>query len=180
MTPLDWLVRKTLTKTNKEYCYTARAFWRIWSQVTFQTSIFFLFLFLFFCWPFKDGLICQSSVIVYMPFCLVIVHHASLPLPMPLEDCFIIVVLRIYQTVQFLTLNEPKRQKQIFWHARPTHPRSLIRVFVVRMKTICILGYPKCAQLRFWSDCANAQADLNLRGAHMFGCRSLITMVMSL
>ena len=30
-----------------------------------------------------------------------------------------------------------------------------------------ILGYPKCAQWRFWSDCANAQADLNLRWAHM-------------
>ena len=26
-----------------------------------------------------------------------------------------------------------------------------------------ILGYPKCAQWRFWSACANAQADLNLR-----------------
>ena len=47
------------------------------------------------------------------------------------------------------------------------HSRSLIRVFVVRMKKVWILGYPKCAQWRFWSDCANAQADLNLRWAHM-------------
>ena len=47
------------------------------------------------------------------------------------------------------------------------YPRSLIRVFVVRMKKLCLLGYPKCAQWRFWSDCANAQSDLNLRWALM-------------
>ena len=35
------------------------------------------------------------------------------------------------------------------------------------MKKRRILGYPKCAQWRFWSDCANAHADLNLRWAHM-------------
>ena len=50
------------------------------------------------------------------------------------------------------------------------HPRNLIRVLIVRMKTLCFLGYPKCAQRRFWSDCANAQADMNLRLAHMFKC----------
>ena len=48
------------------------------------------------------------------------------------------------------------------------HPRSLIRVFAVRMKNRCILGYPNCMctidlQWRFWSDCANVQADLNRR-----------------
>ena len=37
----------------------------------------------------------------------------------------------------------------------------------VHKKMFCILGDPKCAQWRFWSDCANAQADLNLRWAHM-------------
>ena len=47
------------------------------------------------------------------------------------------------------------------------HPRSLIRVSVVRMKKLCLFGYPKCAQWRFWSDCANAQADLNLLWVHM-------------
>ena len=36
----------------------------------------------------------------------------------------------------------------------------------VRMIKLCMLSYPKCALRRFWSDCANAQADLNLRGAH--------------
>ena len=40
-------------------------------------------------------------------------------------------------------------------------------VFVVHMKKLCILGYPKCAQWRFWSDCANAQADPTLCWAHM-------------
>ena len=44
----------------------------------------------------------------------------------------------------------------------PAHPRSLIIVFVVRVVLRCILGYPKCAQWRFWSDCVNVQADLNL------------------
>ena len=44
----------------------------------------------------------------------------------------------------------------------------LIRVFVVRMKELFILGYPKCAQWRFWSDyCANVQAVLNIRWANM-------------
>ena len=28
---------------------------------------------------------------------------------------------------------------------QPAHPRSLIRVFVVRSKKLCILGYLKCA-----------------------------------
>ena len=45
--------------------------------------------------------------------------------------------------------------------------RSLFSVFVIHIKKVCILGYPKCAQWRFWSDCANEQADLNLCWAHM-------------
>ena len=40
----------------------------------------------------------------------------------------------------------------------PAHPRSLIRVCVVRMKKLCILAYPICAQWILWSDCANAQS----------------------
>ena len=52
----------------------------------------------------------------------------------------------------------------------PAHARNRIRAFIVRMKKLCILGYPKCAQWRFWSACANAQADLNLRWAHMSAC----------
>ena len=42
----------------------------------------------------------------------------------------------------------------------------LIRVFNVRIKKHCTLGYPTCAQLIFWSDSAKAQADLNLLWAH--------------
>ena len=40
-------------------------------------------------------------------------------------------------------------------------------VFIVFRKKLCIIGYPKCAQWRFWSDCANAQADQKVRWAHM-------------
>ena len=35
------------------------------------------------------------------------------------------------------------------------------------MRKRCIIGYRKFAKWRFWSDCANAQADLNLRWAHV-------------
>ena len=43
----------------------------------------------------------------------------------------------------------------------------MISIFVARMKKICILGYRKCGQWGFWSACANAQADQNLRWSHM-------------
>ena len=43
---------------------------------------------------------------------------------------------------------------------RTAHSRSLIRVFVVRMKKLCILGYPKCAQRRFRSACTNEMRRL--------------------
>ena len=50
------------------------------------------------------------------------------------------------------------------WHVRPTKTQNSMRisrvwsVFVVRKRTLCSFGYPKCAQWRFWPDCANAQA----------------------
>ena len=47
------------------------------------------------------------------------------------------------------------------------HPRSLVRVSVVRTKKLCILGHPKCVQWRLLSDCPNAQAYLNPGHAHM-------------
>ena len=56
-------------------------------------------------------------------------------------------------------------RKCTFWHEgsnKSAIPRSLIRVFVVRMKKLSIFGCPKCTLWRFWSDCAIAQADLNL------------------
>ena len=49
---------------------------------------------------------------------------------------------------------------------QPEHPPSLIRVFAGRMKKDWVLSYPLSAQRRFWSDWANAQADLSLRWAH--------------
>ena len=52
--------------------------------------------------------------------------------------------------------------------------RAVSSVFVLRMKTICIVGHPKCAQLL---DCANAQADLNLRWTHLSESRpSFVTL----
>ena len=50
---------------------------------------------------------------------------------------------------------------------QPAHPLSLIRVFAVCLKKLCILSYPKSDQWRFRSACAFAQADLNLHWAHM-------------
>ena len=47
------------------------------------------------------------------------------------------------------------------------HLRSLIKAFAVRIMTLCIIGYLKCGQWRFWSDCADAQFDLNRHWAHM-------------
>ena len=40
-------------------------------------------------------------------------------------------------------------------------------VFFAHMKKLCDLGYPKCAQWRFRSDCTCTQSDLNLRCAHV-------------
>ena len=65
-------------------------------------------------------------------------------------------------------------RKYSFCYVRPAKDsyqtarmRSLNKVFVVRLKKHCILDYPKCAQWRFWTICANIQADLNLSWAHM-------------
>ena len=49
---------------------------------------------------------------------------------------------------------------------QPGHPPSLIRVFAVRMKKAWVLSYPLSAQLRLWSDWADAQADLSFRLVH--------------
>ena len=54
---------------------------------------------------------------------------------------------------------------------QPGHPPSLIRVFAVRMKKARGLSYPMSALRRFWSDWADAQADLSLRWAHSSFCR---------
>ena len=49
---------------------------------------------------------------------------------------------------------------------QPGQSPSLIRVFAVHMKKAWVLSYPLSAQQRFWSDWADAQADLSLRWAH--------------
>ena len=71
----------------------------------------------------------------------------------------------------FLYLFEPWREKTYLLTCapnkdsnQPAHPRSLTRVFVIRIKKLCIIGYTKYANTKY---CANAQADLNLRWAHM-------------
>ena len=50
---------------------------------------------------------------------------------------------------------------------QPAHPRSLIRVFAVRMRTLCILGNED------WSDCAFA---IRLRGYKTFSCSAQLSM----
>ena len=47
---------------------------------------------------------------------------------------------------------------------------SLIKVFAVRTKKAWVLSYALSAQLRLWSDWADAQADLSLRWARMSLC----------
>ena len=46
----------------------------------------------------------------------------------------------------------------------------LIRVFAFRMKKVWVISYPSSAQRTLWSDCADAQADLSPRWAHMPFC----------
>ena len=64
-------------------------------------------------------------------------------------------------------------QKRTFVHVHPTELKSACasaqsdQSIDCPHKKLCILGYQKGAQWRFWSDCANAQADLNLLWAHM-------------
>ena len=51
------------------------------------------------------------------------------------------------------------------------HIRAVWSVFKICVKKLCILGYPKYAQWRFWSDFAKEkagpQADLNFCWAHI-------------
>ena len=63
-------------------------------------------------------------------------------------------------------INEPQREKTYLLTCalkedsdQPAHPRSLIRVFVVRMMKLCILGCPNCAQSRFLSDCPGGKCQ---------------------
>ena len=69
--------------------------------------------------------------------------------------------------VAWKSLYNPQRQTMYpRASSKDSDPRSLIRVFVVSMKKFCILCYPKGAHWKFLSECANANADLNLRWTH--------------
>ena len=50
---------------------------------------------------------------------------------------------------------------------QPAHPPSLIAVYAVRKKKFCVLSYPN-APSEDSDQTVKAQADLNLRWAHMF------------
>ena len=58
----------------------------------------------------------------------------------------------------------------------PVNPRFTMEKWGIRgsklyryvyVMKFSIVGYPKCAQLRLWSACAYAQADLNLYWFHV-------------
>ena len=53
------------------------------------------------------------------------------------------------------------------------HSWRLIRVFYVRLKMLLAPWHSQRALRRLWSDCADAQADLSLRWAHMHSCRKM-------
>ena len=50
---------------------------------------------------------------------------------------------------------------------QPAHSRSLIRIFTGRILESQGSNVSSCGQRRLWSDCANAQADLSRRWAHL-------------
>ena len=52
---------------------------------------------------------------------------------------------------------------QISLHIHAVWSESLM--FVVCMKKLCILSYPKCIQGRVWPYCVNTQTNLNLHAA---------------
>ena len=67
----------------------------------------------------------------------------------------------------------PNARKCTFWYVHHTKTQVSLSIctvwsgLIVHMKKLCIFGYPKCTQWRFWSDCMNVQVDLNLRWAHI-------------
>ena len=73
------------------------------------------------------------------------------------SDFFFISSSKIWFIWVWTWENEPSDMRAPYEDSsQPAHPRCLIRVFVVRMKKLCILGYPKCAHWRFRSACAKA------------------------
>ena len=69
---------------------------------------------------------------------------------------------------------EPQRDQTYLLKCMPNKLKSACKsvqpdqsILSACMKKLCILGYQKCSQWRFGSDCAKAQADLNLYWEHM-------------
>ena len=65
--------------------------------------------------------------------------------------------------------NEQRHDKTNKVTVRPANTQinlGICRVFAVRMKKAWVLSYPLSAQRRHWSDWADAEADLSLRGVH--------------
>ena len=82
------------------------------------------------------------------------------------------LILRRRHKTKFpiLNINKAPRVNLITWLASNEDSHQLAHLcspIFVPMKKLCILGYLKCAQWRFWSDCTNVQADLNLHWAQM-------------
>ena len=91
-------------------------------------------------------------------------------------EIYLYTSIMSYSYRYMVWLNKPQLEKTYMYlltcapnedSDQTAHPRSLIRVFVVRLRKLCILDYPKCTEWRFWSDCANAQAGPKLHWEHI-------------
>ena len=87
--------------------------------------------------------------------------------------CKCILLLIHFITLMPLNYKSHNMIKHTVCQVRPTKTEislwipAVWSVFLVRLKTLCILGYLKCTQWRFLSDCANVQAHLNLHWGHV-------------
>ena len=84
-------------------------------------------------------------------------HHPILLLHNPSEQTVLTVCLFAYSIMTIYPILKFKFMKFLTCAPnedsnQPAHPRCPIRVFIVRMKKLCVLGYPKCAQRKVWSE----------------------------
>ena len=56
-------------------------------------------------------------------------------------------------------------------YVRTAHPRRLIRVLAVCLRTLWIIDYLQSVRRILRSNCADAQSDLSFRWSHMQSCR---------
>ena len=76
-----------------------------------------------------------------------------------------------------ISRHEPRNQKMYLRTCgpskdsdQPAHSRSLIWIFTMRIWDSQGCKVSSSGQRRLWSDCADSQADLSLRLAHMWKC----------